>query len=72
MHGFKRMVVQVMVRTFERSVTELHVRIALLNRVTQLGRPTTFEKPAMLYMRRGPSPLSRFGFCNRAAPKVDD
>jgi hypothetical protein len=31
----------VMARTFERKVTELHVRVALLNRFTQLGRPTT-------------------------------
>ena len=41
MHCFKRLGERVMARTFERQVTELHVRVALLNRFTQLGRPTT-------------------------------
>jgi len=27
-----------MARTFERQVTELHIRVALLNHFTQLGR----------------------------------
>lgn len=35
--NFKR----VMARTFERQVTELHARVALLNRFTQLGCPIT-------------------------------
>ena len=41
MHCFKRLGERVMARTFERQVVELHVRVALLNRFTQLGRPTT-------------------------------
>ena len=38
MHCFKRLGERVMARTFERQVVELHVRVALLNR---LGRPVT-------------------------------
>ena len=34
-------------RTFERQVAELHLRVALLNRFTQLGRPTTVPVVAM-------------------------
>ena len=41
MHCFKRLGQRVMARTFERQVVELHVRVALLNRFTQLGRPST-------------------------------
>ncbi|GKT20265.1 IS5 family transposase [Acidovorax sp. SUPP3334] len=41
MHCFKRLGERVMARTFERQVVELHVRVALLNRFTQLGCPTT-------------------------------
>ena len=49
MHCFKRLGERVMARTFERQVTELHVRVALLNRFTQLGCPTTVpvSVPAM-------------------------
>lgn len=47
MHCFKRLGERVMARTFERQVTELHVRVALLNRFTQLGRPTTVPVVAM-------------------------
>ena len=47
MHCFKRLGERVMARTFERQVTELHVRVALLNRFTQLGRPTTVPVAAM-------------------------
>ncbi len=39
MHCFKRLGERVMARTLERQVTELHVRVALLNRFTQLGEP---------------------------------
>jgi hypothetical protein len=46
MHCFKRLGERVMARTFERQVVELHVRVALLNRVTQLGRPTTVSVAA--------------------------
>lgn len=41
MHCFKRLGERVMARTFERQVTELHIRVALLNRFSQLGRPHT-------------------------------
>jgi Transposase DDE domain len=41
MYCFKRLSERVMARTFERQVTELHVRVAMLNRFTQLGRPNT-------------------------------
>jgi hypothetical protein len=39
MHYFKRLGERVMVRTFEPQVVELHVRVALINRFSQLGRP---------------------------------
>lgn len=41
MYCFKRLGERVSARTFERQVVELHVRVALLNRFTQLGRPET-------------------------------
>ena len=41
MHCFKRLGERVMAKTFERQVTELQVRVALLNRFTQLSRPVT-------------------------------
>ena len=41
MHCFKRLGERVMARTFERQVVELHVRVALLNRFSQLCRPAT-------------------------------
>jgi len=47
MHCFKRLGQRVMARTFERQVVELHVRVALLNRFTQLGRPSTVPVGAM-------------------------
>ena len=47
MHCFKRLGERVMARTFERQVTELHVRVALLNRFTQLGCPTTVPVAVM-------------------------
>lgn len=47
MHCFKRLGERVMARTFERQVVELHVRVAVLNRFTQLGRPTTVPVAAM-------------------------
>jgi hypothetical protein len=40
MHCFKRLGERGIACTFERQVVELHVRVALLNRFTQLGRPT--------------------------------
>ena len=47
MYCFKRLGERVMARTFERQVVELHVRLALLNSFTQLGRPTTAPVLAM-------------------------
>ena len=47
MHCFKRLGEQVMVRTFERQVVALHVRVAPLNRFTQFGHPTTVPVVAM-------------------------
>lgn len=47
MHCFKRLGERVMARTFERQVTELHIRVALLNHFTQLGCPTTVPVLAM-------------------------
>jgi hypothetical protein len=41
MRCFKRLGERLMARTFERQVVELHVRVALLNRFTQLGCPVT-------------------------------
>jgi transposase len=40
MHCFKRLGERVMARTFARQVAELHVRVALLNRFTQLWLTT--------------------------------
>ena len=53
MHCFKRLGERVMARTFQRQVAELHVRVALLNRFTQLGRPTTVPVLAMASLRLG-------------------
>ena len=47
MHCFKRLGARVMARTFERQVVELHVRVALLNRFTPLGCPTTVPVAAI-------------------------
>jgi hypothetical protein len=41
MHCLKRLGERLMARTSERQVVEVHVRVALMNRFTQLGRPTT-------------------------------
>ena len=47
MHCFKRLGERVMARTFERQVVELHIRVALLNRLSQLGRPQTVPVAAV-------------------------
>jgi len=47
MHCFKRLGERVMARTFERQVVELHVRVALLNRFSQLGRPDSVAVAAV-------------------------
>ena len=41
MNCIKRLGERVMSRTFERQVNELHIRSAILNRFTELGRPQT-------------------------------
>jgi hypothetical protein len=69
MHGFKRLGERVMARTLERQVVELHVRVALLNRFTQLGRPTTVPVLAMAWLRLGLGlgpPRAAFDLCNKA------
>ena len=47
MHCIKRLGERVAARTFERQVVELHVRAALLNRFSQLGRPQTIALEAV-------------------------
>ena len=47
MHCFKRLGERVTARTFERQVVELHVRFALLNRFSQIGRPQTILEAAV-------------------------
>ena len=41
MHCFKRLGERVMARSFMRQVVELNIRVAMLNRLTQMGCPTT-------------------------------
>jgi hypothetical protein len=41
MHCFRRLGERVTARTFERQVVELHVRVALLNRFSEIGRSHT-------------------------------
>ena len=68
-HCFKRLGERVMARTFERQVAALHVRVALLNRFTQLGRPTTMPVAAMAWLRLGlGSSRAVFDLCNKAHP----
>ena len=47
MHCFKQLGQRVTARTFERQVVELHVRVALLNRFSQIGRPRTVPVAAV-------------------------
>lgn len=47
MHCFKRLGERVMARTFERHVVGLHLRVALLNRFTQIRGPTTVAVAAV-------------------------
>lgn len=47
MHCFKRLGERVTARTFERQVVELHVRVALLNRFSQIGRAQTVPVAAV-------------------------
>ena len=67
MHCFKRLGERVMAHTFERQVVKLHVRVARLNRFTQLGRPTTVPVAAMASLRLGlGSSRAAFDLCNKA------
>jgi len=71
MHGFKCLGECVMARTFECQVVELHVRVALLNRFTQLGRPTTVPVAAMASLRLGlGSSRCAFDLCNKVAWQI--
>lgn len=47
MYCFKRLSERVTARTFERQVVELHVRVALLNRFSLIGRPQTVPVAAL-------------------------
>ncbi|GKS97519.1 hypothetical protein AVAK2825_23310 [Acidovorax sp. SUPP2825] len=62
MHCFKRLGERVIARTFDRQVVELHVRVALLNRFSQIGRPHTVSVIAVASVRLG------LGLCR---PKID-
>ena len=66
-HGLKRRGERVMACTFERQVVELQVQVALLNRFTQLGRPTTVPLAAMAWLRLGlGSSRCAFDLCKKA------
>jgi hypothetical protein len=70
-HGLKRRGERVMACTFERQVVELQVQVqvqvALLNRFTQLGRPTMVPLAAMAWLRLGlGSSRCAFDLCNKA------
>jgi hypothetical protein len=41
MHCFKRLGERLTARTFDRQTTEVHIRVAILNRFTRMGRPHT-------------------------------
>ena len=41
MRCFKALDERIVARDFERQVTELHIRVAVLNRFTALGTPVT-------------------------------
>lgn len=47
MHCFKRLGERVTARTFDSQVVELHIRVALLNRFSQIGRPQTVPVAAV-------------------------
>jgi hypothetical protein len=69
LHGFKRLGERVMALTFERQVAQVHVRVALLNRFTQLGRPTTVPVVAIAWLRLGlGSSRAAFDLCNKVVP----
>ncbi len=53
MHCFRRLGERVSARAFDRQVVELHVRVALLNRFSQIGRPHTVPVAAVAYVRLG-------------------
>ena len=69
MHCFKRLGERVMARAFERQVVELHIRVALLNRFSQLGRPQTVVAAAVARVRLGlGSCRAEFDLCIKAKP----
>jgi hypothetical protein len=69
-HCLKRLGERVTACTFERQVVELHVRVAVLNRFSQLGRPQTVSVAAVAGFRQGLRswrPIA--GLCSRAGPR---
>ncbi|MEN9892770.1 MAG: hypothetical protein RLY78_3065 [Pseudomonadota bacterium] len=71
MHCLKRLGERVTARTFERQVVALHVRLAVLNRFSQLGRPQTVRVGAVARVRLGWGSLrARIGLCNKAPVQV--
>ena len=68
MHCFKRLGERVLARAFERQVAELHVRVALLNRFTQIERPATVPAAAMGSHVRGWGYLVPYQICATQPP----
>ena len=67
MHFFKRLGERVIARTFERQVAELQVRVALLNRFTQLRAP---QKVAVAQSSLGSGKLCLVGIlCSKVVTK---
>lgn len=64
MHCFKRLGERVMARTFVHQVVELHIRVALPNRFSQLGRPQSVAVAKLLLGLGSSRPL--FVLCNKA------
>lgn len=64
MNCIKRLGARVMARGFESQVNELHIRAAILNRFTELGRPQTV---AVAWSRLEFGGVRfKFGLCNKA------
>jgi hypothetical protein len=47
MRCFKRLGEQVAARTFDRQLVKSHIRVALINRFSQIGRPQTVAVAAV-------------------------
>lgn len=67
MHCLKRLGERVTAQTFERQVVELHVRVALHNQFSQIGRPQTVPMAAVAQARLGwGSCRLHLDLCNKA------